>query len=166
MDKAISLTEKFPTAIDVAVTHLEQVINEKLNTVLAGVSANKEQLIQKFQLNDEQVKTALASAKELVEKQNEFTNSVYVKSESNFRSELALLSAKVDLISKTEDDNINANAKAINEKVDDVRIRLTTIESIKKGNNENMAWVITGITVIYSILATIGIITTLLSHHS
>jgi DNA anti-recombination protein RmuC len=155
MDKAILLTEKFPTAIDTAIAHLKESTGEKFIGVIAAINANKEQITQRFQLNDEQVKTALASAKELVEKQNEFTNSVYTKSENNFRSELSLLSGKVDLISKTEDDKIDANAKTSNEKIEDIRTRLTTIESLKKGGDNTIGWFFGGLIAIYSLVATI-----------
>ncbi len=229
MDKAITLTEKYPTAIDIAIanvkgqtneqfkgleeklierlTALQNEINhtdqnsvarytlmdekidaiqelskERIETIHSDITSiqayqqslvirkdefntYKDQVLERFKINDQEVATALDNAKEMVNMRNNFVTEMYVKSENSFKSELLLLSNKVDLISRTEDAKIDANAKTANEKIDDIRTRLTSMESVKTGASQTIVWIFAGIAAVYGLLATVAVIVVLIGGH-
>lgn len=163
MDKAIELLQsthdKLPAKIDEKVRHLESLHDERFIGVqrqLEGVQrqfeerdvrseqtsqAAKEAVATAFQASKEAVAAALQAAKEAVAAQNEAFSQATSKAEGATAKLLDQLSSQILL-----------STGGLNDKIDDVKSRLTTIEG--KGSGYSASWGVG--------LAAIGLVGTLL----
>lgn len=111
MDKAVDLLQKFPTAIDVAINHLKELHDEKFRGISTQFKERDIRIDQRAVDTQKAVDAAFAAAKE-----------TFGKSETGFTEQIKGLTTLV-----------NEKAKSADDKLGDVKDRLTTIESRSKG---------------------------------
>jgi len=111
MDKAVELLQQFPTAIDVAISHLKELHDEKFAGIATQFKERDIRIDQRAGDTKLAVDAAFAAAKE-----------TFGKSETGFTEQIKGLTTIV-----------NEKAKSADDKLGDVKDRLTTIESRSKG---------------------------------
>jgi hypothetical protein len=117
MDKAVSLLEKFPTAIDVAIGNLKEIFTEKLLGMVnvtaekfIGVDVKFDELKERLKDGDTYRQTALdaalKAAQTLVDKQQENTKESIKKTEDIFIKQIEALTSVVNDLKDTVKEGI------------------------------------------------------------
>ena len=125
MDKALKLiqdkTDKVPSDVDLAIAAAKDFIGEKF----VAVETKFQSVDSKFIAADKNVATALSAAKELGSEQSKSSAAAIAKSEEATKTTLASLG---DRISSVESVTLG--------KFEDIKQRVTVIESVKKGSED------------------------------
>ncbi len=125
MDKALELiqskADKVPSDMDLAINAAEDFIGEKFGAVETKFSG----IDRQFGAAEKNVATALSAAKELSSEQNRSSAAAILKSEDATKATLAGLG---DRISSVEGVTLG--------KFEDIKQRVTIIESVKKGSED------------------------------
>jgi len=126
MDKAINLvqlqTDVFPAKVQVEVGHLQKLHQEKFDSIATQFRERDTRTEQTSRDAKIAVDAALQAAKEAVGEQNKSNALAIAKSEATFTKQIDQIGVLVSSMGKGFDD-----------KVDDIKSRLTAIESQKKG---------------------------------
>jgi len=126
MDKAINLvqlqTDVFPAKVQVEVGHLQKLHQEKFDSIATQFRERDTRTEQTSRDGKMAVDAALQAAKEAVGEQNKSNALAIAKSEATFTKQIDQIGVLVSSMGKGFDD-----------KVDDIKGRLTAIESQKKG---------------------------------
>ena len=126
MDKAISLvqlqTDVFPTKVQVEVTHLQRLHQEKFDSIATQFQERDTRNELSSRDSKVAVDAALQAAKEAVGEQNKSNALAIAKSEATFTKQIDQIGILVASMGKGFDD-----------KVDDIKSRLQAMESQKKG---------------------------------
>lgn len=151
MDKAIELlqrtTDKFPQHIVEAVDRLQELHTEKFKSIATQFVERDTRTEQTSRDSKVAVDAALQAAKEAVGEQNKSSALAIAKSE-------AATTKQIDQIGQM----IAATNNAMNDKIDDIKTRLTTIESYKKGGYEGMGSVgsiVMGVAAVIAVIVSI-----------
>lgn len=131
MDKAVELLQTFPTAIDVAISHLKELHDEKFRGISTQFKERDIRIDQRALDTKMAVDAAFAAAKE-----------TFGKSETGFAEQIKGLTTIV-----------NEKAKSADDKLGDVKDRLTAIESRSKGTGEAWGWVFAAISLLIALAA-------------
>jgi len=126
MDKAVELLQTFPTAIDVAINHLKELHDEKFRGISTQFKERDIRIDQRALDTKLAVDAAFAAAKE-----------TFGKSETGFTEQIKGLTTIV-----------NEKAKSADDKLGDVKDRLTTIESRSKGMGDAWGWLFGGVAIL------------------
>lgn len=133
-DKAIQLLEaekeKLPSLIAESVAHLKTWHNEKFEGVAQRFTSLETQTDKIAALNQTAIAAALLAAKELVGIQNTSNTNAIDKSSAAFTKQIENI---VELI--------RTNTKSTDDKYNDLKDRLTALESSKKGTNEGIGMI-------------------------
>lgn len=122
-----------PAAIVKDIGHLQDVMIEKFT----GVA-------EQFNGRDKAVEAALSAQKESVREQNKANLDAAAKSEASFEKRIEGIAA-----------TINAQNKATEDRIGDIKDRLTAMESLKTGSGDTVKWIFAGLTVLGVITAII-----------
>lgn len=126
MDKATALvrelTDSLPRSIDEKITALHQVHEEKFNSIQTQFRERDVRTDQSSRDQKVAVDAALQAAKEAVGKQNESSDKSIIKSETS-------TSKQIDQIMQL----IVSGSKAMDDKLNDVKERLTRVEGASEG---------------------------------
>jgi len=126
MDKAINLvqlqTDVFPAKVQVEVGHLQKLHQEKFDSIATQFRERDTRTEQTSRDAKIAVDAALQAAKEAVGEQNKSNALAIAKSEATFTKQIDQIGVLVSSMGKGFDD-----------KVDDIKGRLTAMESQKKG---------------------------------
>lgn len=126
MDKAINLVQLqrdvFPAKVQVEVGHLQKLHQEKFDSITTQFRERDTRAEQTSRDAKIAVDAALQAAKEAVGEQNKSNALAIAKSEATFTKQIDQIGVLVSSMGKGFDD-----------KVDDIKGRLTAIESQKKG---------------------------------
>lgn len=130
MDKAIELVrtvaDRQPALIDMSVGKLRELHEEKFHSIAIQFAERDTRTEQTSRDSKVAVDAALQAAKEAVGEQNKSSALAIAKSE-------AATTKQIDAIGAL----IASGQKAIDDKIDDIKTRLTTIEGNKLGVTEN-----------------------------
>lgn len=154
MDKAINLvrqqTEVFPLNVREQVAHLQRLHQEKFDSISTQFMERDTRTEQTSRDSKVAVDAALQAAKEAVGEQNKSNALAIAKSEATFTKQIDQIGVLVASMGKGFDD-----------KIDDIKGRLQSMESTKKGAGDVWAvWIaVTGIIVaVGGVLATIAVV--------
>jgi hypothetical protein len=135
MDKAIVLiqnkADRVPSEVDVAVAHLESLHEEKFRSIATQFRERDTRAEQSSRDSKVAVDAALQAAKEAVNEQNKSNAVAISKSEASFIKQIDQMGTI-----------INTMASSLNDKIDDLKARLTAIEGQKKGSQDVWGWII------------------------
>lgn len=120
-----------PAAIVKDIGHLHDLMAERFN----GIA-------EQFRGRDKAVESALAAQKESVREQNKANLDAAAKSEAGFEKRIEGIAA-----------TINAQNKATEDRIGDIKDRLTAIESVKVGSGDTMKWIFGGLAALAAIVA-------------
>jgi hypothetical protein len=133
MDKAITLqqvaTDKFPDAIDSAVEQLQELHDEKFRSIAVQFAERDIRTEQTSRDSKVAVDAALQAAKEAVGEQNKSSALAISKSETGTAKQID----QQGMLIQTE-------TRATNEKIDDLKERLTALEGRSQGSSNT--WVV------------------------
>ena len=140
MDKAVMLLEKFPTAIDIAIGSLEKLHNQKLESIIATVTANKAESEKYVELIAEQtkknstdvdaaVKAAFAASTLAVTQQNIANALASDKQGAAFTKDIDKLTSGMAQILKNSDDKLEEVKKNNDQRVNDLKDRMGAMEA-------------------------------------
>ena len=140
MDKAVMLLEKFPTAIDIAIGSLEKLHNQKLNSIIATVTANKSEVEKYGELIAEQTKknstdvdaafkAAFAASTLAVAQQNIANALPSDKQGAAFTKDIDKLTSGMAQILKNSDDKLEEVKKNNDQQVNDLKDRMGAMEA-------------------------------------
>lgn len=151
-DKAIELlqvsTDKLPTKINETVARLQELHNEKFVSIALQFTERDTRTEQTAAQGKAALDAALAAQKEAVSEQNKSNALAINKSELGFTKQIDSITL---LIAST--------AKGVDDKIDDIKGRLTTIEGQKTGGQMTTAAIVTMVSVIGTLIAiVIGVI--------
>lgn len=137
-----------PTEIQKEVTHLRELSNERFESVALQFKERDTRQEREARDNKVAVDAAFAAQKEAAAKQNESNTLAISKSEASTAETITKLA---ELFRSTTD--------ALSDKIDDVKLRLVTIESLKLGNletrksqNDMVPWVVATVAIIAVII--------------
>jgi hypothetical protein len=129
MDKAISLlqvvNDRLPEKINENVAQLRQLHEEKFRSIAVQFMERDTRTEQTSRDSKVAVDAALQAAKEAVGEQNKSNALAIAKSEATFTKQIDQIGALISTMQKGTDD-----------KIDDIKSRLQTIESTKQGQVE------------------------------
>jgi len=134
-DTALKLLQAFadrsPTTNDVQheVARLREVAMQKFDGIKTQFSERDTQLDKASQNLDAQTRDAFAAAKEAVGEQNKANAMAIAKSEAAFTKQIDLLTDTIKALAKQIEDKSDANSKAMDGKLADIKERITIIES-------------------------------------
>lgn len=133
-DKAITLLEaareKTSDSIKEEVSHLKDLHSERFDGIAQRLADLVTQMDKIAGLNQTAITAALLAAKELVSIQNTSNTNAIDKSSAAFTKQIEGI---VDLM--------RSNTKSTDDKYNDLKDRLTSIESSKKGSNEGIGMI-------------------------
>jgi hypothetical protein len=148
MDKAIELlqrgADRSPSVIDVTVRQLQALHEEKFRSIALQFIERDTRIEQTSRDSKVAVDAALQAAKEAVGEQNKSFALAISKNEAGTIKQIEQIGVL-----------INATTTAINDKIDDIRTRLLTIETYGKSASGIWGYFIGGIGVLMS-MATLG----------
>jgi len=155
MDRATALRlgpmDALPSLIDEKVHNLERLMDEKFSSVNQRFNERDVRSERESRDNKVAVDAAFAAQKEAAAKQDEANAKAIDKSEKataeTIKTNLELTAAKTNSLDKS---------------VDEVKTRVTTIESMRLGGKEDRTGVYAAATVAFGLIATIVIIITLI----
>ena len=159
MDKAIAVASKYPTDIDKAINSFSGIVEEKFKTMQERFNTYDEKFSSigtQFKERDTRgeqtqkdskvaVDAALQAAKEAVGEQNKSSALAIAKSEASTTKQID----QIGIIMST-------SQKALDEKIDDLRQRLTNMDGQKKGMGDIWGFII-GIVGMLSAVVTIAV---------
>jgi hypothetical protein len=159
MDKAMSIfsenLQRTPTDTDKQIGHLKELIFGRLDTVDVKFDGVQTQIIERdasVEKTARDTKTAvdaaLAAAKELSNKQADSFALSIGKSETTTTKQIDQLGVI-----------IQQNTKASDEKIGDIKDRLTRIEGTGKGRGDMLGWVVAGISTLAAIVSIVFALT-------
>jgi hypothetical protein len=129
MDKAIELlqrtNDKFPNQILDAVKQLQEVHDEKFHSIAVQFTERDTRTEQTSRDSKVAVDAALQAAKEAVGEQNKSNALAIAKSEATFTKQIDQIGVLISTMQK-----------AIDDKIDDIKSRIQSIESHSKGSVE------------------------------
>ncbi len=135
MDKAITLlqtqTDRLPALILDAVKQLQNLHEEKFRSIETQFVERDTRTEQTSRDSKVAVDAALQAAKEAVGEQNKSNALAIAKSEATFTKQIDQIGVLISTLQK-----------GLDEKIDDLRLRMQVTESVKKGGNEVWAIVI------------------------
>jgi hypothetical protein len=174
MDKAIVLLQdqsnKFPAMRKELVDHLEALHDERFETIRAQIAALEKQSEVRFDSIAQQfrdlvtrtqekagdvkvaVDAAFSAAKEAVGEQNKSNAASILKSESAFTKQIDQIGILV-----------NAQAKGLDEKISDLKDRVTRFESSRRGAADLWGFIVGGVGLV-CVLATVIILFAKMGH--
>jgi hypothetical protein len=152
MDKAINLiqaqSDRAPQHIDSAITaavgRLQELHSEKFESIATQFKERDIRTEQTSRDNKVAIDAALQAQKEAVGKQNESNAQAIAKSEAAFIKQIDQIGILITTMGSATDD-----------KISDIKDRLTTIEGIKKGGSDSWAYVVALAGLAVAILAVI-----------
>ena len=152
MDKAINLiqaqSDRAPshiqTTIEAAVGRLQELHNEKFISIETQFKERDVRTEQTSKDNKVAIDAALQAQKEAVGKQNESNSQAIAKSEAAFIKQIDQIGMLIATMGKGTDDKIR-----------DIKDRLTTIEGLKKGGNDVWGYVAAVVGLAVAVLAVI-----------
>jgi hypothetical protein len=152
MDKAINLiqaqSDRAPThietAIAAAVGRLQELHGEKFDSIAIQFKERDIRTEQTSRDNKVAIDAALQAQKEAVGKQNESNSQAIAKSEAAFIKQIDQIGVLVATMGNATDD-----------KISDIKERITLIEGVKKGGGEIWAYMLAVASIAVAILAVI-----------
>ena len=150
MDKAIELlqtsTDKFPSVVNEEIKQLEALHNEKFHSIEVQFSERDTRTEQTSRDSKVAVDAALQAAKEAVGEQNKSSALAIAKSE-------AATTKQIDQIGFL----INTTALGVNDKIDDIKTRITSVEGHSKGLGDGWGFIVGAGGVVLAIIAVVGL---------
>lgn len=150
-DQAVVLlrttTDKTPAAIEAAVKQLQQLHEEKFRSIAVQFAERDTRTEQTSRDSKVAVDAALQAAKEAVGEQNKSNALAIAKSESGFTKQI-----------DQQGTIIATMANGLNDKIDDLKTRLTTIEGRSTGHGDVWGYIIGIAGLVIAALAVIGFI--------
>lgn len=138
MDKAIVLlqttSDRVPEWVEKAVGQLRELHDEKFGSIQTQFLERDTRTEQTSRDSKVAVDAALQAAKEAVGEQNKSNALAIAKSEAAFTKQID----QIGLL-------IQTTAKAVDDKIDDIKGRLTTIEGMKVGGQNLWGYIIGGV---------------------
>lgn len=144
MDKAVTLLEKFPTAIDVAVGNLKELHQEKFEGVGVRFNELNTRLTEGDRYKQTALDAALKAAQTLVDKQQENNKESIKKTEDLFTKQIEAITVTVNDLKDIVKESTGSN----------------------KGMGQLVGWIFGGIAALYALAATIALIISFTSRHS
>ena len=148
MDKAIELiqtaADKVPSKMDIAITQLRELQDEKFNSIQVQFKERDTRTEQTSRDSKVAVDAALQAAKEAVGEQNKSNALAIAKSEAAFTKQI---DSTGTLITTT--------TNGINDKIDDIKERLTLVEGHAKGAGDTWGWIFGGVGLLLAIISMI-----------
>jgi len=117
-----STTDKIPVSIDSAIKRLQDLHEEKFNSIQTQFKERDTRTEQASKDSKVAIDAALSAQKESVDKQNTSNTLAVNKSEASFTKQVDEIGKRIDTV-----------GKSLDEKVTDIKERLTTIESRTAG---------------------------------
>lgn len=149
MDQAIKMrydvVEQFPRVIEEKVAHLQRLHEERFNSIRTQFEERDTRSEQAAQAGTKAIDAAFSAQKEAVGEQNRSNAAAIAKSEAQVKEQIASLG---NLFKTTTD--------AATDKIDDVRTRLTSLESHRKGGSDTIGYILGGIGGLVGILGIIA----------
>ncbi len=144
-DKAIKLlqdiSDKFPYRIDEKIHSLKEVHEEKFSSIQVQFRERDVRTEQSSKDSKVAVDAALQAAKEAVGEQNKSSALAIAKSEASTTKQID----QQGLL-------IQSTAKASDEKIDDIKERLTRIEGGGKGMRDMVGWIVAGVLFVIAVI--------------
>ena len=145
MDKAIELTQQYPTLLDKAIVSLTELVRssvgtlkdlhgERFNAIAVQFAERDVRLERTSQDRKDAIYAELQSQKDAVRLLNESNGQAIAKSEAAFAKQ-------IDALEKSQ----QANAKAADDKISYLKDRLTAIESKSQGAGNLWALIVGGV---------------------
>ena len=145
-DKAIELlqasTDKFPTFVKNAVNELKELHEEKFRSIAVQFVERDTRTEQTSRDSKVAVDAALQAAKEAVGEQNKSSALAIAKSEAS-------TTKQIDQITVL----IQSTAKGTDDKIDDLKTRMTAMEGVRAGGGASLAVVFSVVSALGSIVA-------------
>jgi hypothetical protein len=135
MDKAIELiqsaADKVPSKMDVAIQQLRELQDEKFTSIAIQFRERDTRTEQTSRDSKVAVDAALQAAKEAVGEQNKSNALAISKSEATFTKQIDQLGIL-----------INTMTTGLNDKIDDIKTRLSLIEGQRKGTGDAWGYIV------------------------
>lgn len=151
MDKAIVLlqttSDRVPSWVEKAVGQLRELHDEKFSSIQTQFAERDTRTEQTSRDSKVAVDAALQAAKEAVGEQNKSNALAIAKSEAAFTKQID----QIGLL-------IQTTAKATDDKIDDIKTRLTTIEGIKQGGQNLWGYIVGGVGAAVGVFGLIALI--------
>lgn len=155
MDKAITLlqatTDRYPSLMKAAVTELRDLHEEKFKSIQTQFTERDTRTESSARDSKVAVDAALQAAKEAVGEQNKSSALAIAKSEAATTKQIDQLGVLIGTMEK-----------GLNDKVSDLKDRLTTIEGRSTGKGESWAIIVGGIGAFVGLLSIVGMVIILL----
>ena len=140
MDKAVELLQKFPTAIDVSVGNLEKLHDQRMDALHALIIANdvenhnyRDIIAEQTRKNstdvDAAVKAAFAASTLAVTQQNIANALASDKQGAAFTKDIEKLTVSLAQIQKSSDDKLEEVRKTNDQRVNDLKERMSQMEA-------------------------------------
>lgn len=143
MDKAVTLLEKFPSAIDIAVGNLKELHQEKFEGVGVRFNELNTRLTEGDRYKQTALDAALKAAQTLVDKQQENNKESIKKTEDLFTKQIEAITITIGDLKDTVKETIGS----------------------KKGASDLAGWAFGAIAAIYATAATVALVVRLSSGH-
>jgi hypothetical protein len=145
MDKAIQLlqtsTDKFSPAIVSSFKQLQELHEEKFSSIKTQFLERDTRTEQTSRDSKVAVDAALQAAKEAVSENNKAFSAAVAKSEASTLKQIDQITITSTTMAAGLNDKLDSMARSVNEKIDDVKDRLTQIESRSKGGIETWGFI-------------------------
>jgi hypothetical protein len=138
MDEALKIVQKYPTEVDRAISQLKELIFEKFASVDRRFAERDTRGNQARVDQQKMVDLALTAAKDLLAEANSSSERAILKQEAATKEQIV----------------------AVSDKVEDVKTRLTAMESQSQGAGKSVGWIFAGIAAFATLF---GIVTTIVS---
>ena len=157
MDKAIELlqtsTDRFPTVVGYEIKQLQALHEEKFHSISIQFSERDTRTDQSSRDSKVAVDAALQAAKEAVGEQNKSSALAIAKSE-------AATTKQIDQIGFL----INTTTLGVTDKIDDIKSRITSVESHSKGLGDGWGYVVGGVGIMIGLSSVIMMVMRLTGH--
>lgn len=141
MDKAITLLETYPNNVDRRVNELRDLHQEKFNGVEVKFSERETRYAQIATDSERSIEIALSAAKEAAAVQHKCSEEAIAKNESSITKQIDNMGGL-----------LHTRTHALDEKIDDLKNRMTSIESHSKGSVAMWGYVIGAIGLLGTII--------------
>ena len=164
MDKAISLlqavADRSPSISEVSasVRHLQELHAERFNSIGTQFLERDTRAEQTSRDSKVAVDAALQAAKEAVGEQNKSSALAIAKSEAGTTKQIDQIVVLINTTTKSLSDLLTTTTTSLNDKIEDMKSRLTTIEGRSKASGDVWGYVVGAIGVFIAMAALAGLV--------
>jgi formate dehydrogenase maturation protein FdhE len=147
-------TDKLPSTIKMSFEQLKSLHEEKFSSIAKQFMERDIRTEQTARDSKVAVDAALQAQKEAAGAQNESNAASISKSEAAFTKQIDQILVIV-----------NTNTKATDEKIDDIKTRMSAYEGRRAGHGETWGYLVGGVSAMWAVMATIGLIVEFATRH-